>query len=249
MYKGNSMANVRYQQIYSDLKSDILKGLYARGDLLPSEQQLTKKYGVARNTIRRSINILTNEGYVQPIHGKGVVVINEQVGIQQAFTLDGIETFGEIAKKSNRNIITKVVEFKETICDRKLSDMTGFDEGMELIYIERVRIMDELKLIYDINIYRKDLVPGLNRQIAEDSIYSYIENTLGMIITISKRRFTAEKATPKDKYLLDLKGFDFLAVVTGQVFNSDGVMFEYTQSRHRPDHFCFTGNSIRTPRK
>ena len=52
MYKENSMANVRYQQIYSDLKSDILKGLYARGDLLPSEQQLTKKYGVARNTIR-----------------------------------------------------------------------------------------------------------------------------------------------------------------------------------------------------
>ena len=71
------MANVHYQQIYSDLKSDILKGLYARGDLLPSEQQLTKKYGVARNTIRRSINILTNEGYVQPIHGKGVAVIYE----------------------------------------------------------------------------------------------------------------------------------------------------------------------------
>ena len=36
-----------------------------------------------------------------------------------------------------------------------------------------------------------------------------------------------------------------LAVVTGQTFNADGVMFEYTQSRYRPDYFCFQDTATR----
>ena len=43
----------------------------------------------------------------------------------------------------------------------------------------------------------------------------------------------------------DLKGYDTLAVVTGQTFNSEGVMFEWTQSRHRPDYFTFQTTALR----
>lgn len=36
-----------------------------------------------------------------------------------------------------------------------------------------------------------------------------------------------------------------MAVVTSHTYNSDGVMFEYTQSRHRPDYFSFQDNATR----
>ncbi len=36
-----------------------------------------------------------------------------------------------------------------------------------------------------------------------------------------------------------------MAVVSSQTYNSDGVMFEYTQSRHRPDYFRFYDNAVR----
>ena len=39
--------------------------------------------------------------------------------------------------------------------------------------------------------------------------------------------------------LLDMDGYDCVAVVVNQTFNSDGMLFEYTQSRHQPDYFCF----------
>ena len=38
-----------------------------------------------------------------------------------------------------------------------------------------------------------------------------------------------------------------LAVVSSQTYNSDGVMFEYTQSRHHPDYFRFQDNAVRRP--
>ena len=80
---------------------------------------------------------------------------------------------------------------------------------------------------------------GLTEEIASHSIYDFIENVLGMQIITSKRRITVEHATARDEKLLDMDGYDCVAVVVNQTFNSDGMLFEYTQSRHHPDYFCF----------
>ena len=97
--------------------------------------------------------------------------------------------------------------------------------------------------------FLKSLVPNLTVDIAKDSIYDYIENTLGMPIVTSKRKMTVERATPIDEKYLTLNDYNCLAVVTGQTFNADGVMFEYTQSRHRPDYFCFQDTATRRGKK
>ena len=54
-----------------------------------------------------------------------------------------------------------------------------------------------------------------------------------------------EHATELDKQLLDLGDYNCLAVVSNQTFNADGVMFEYTQSRHQPDYFSFHDTAAR----
>ena len=43
-----------------------------------------------------------------------------------------------------------------------------------------------------------------------------------------------------------MDGFNCLAVVSSQTYNSDGIMFEYTQSRHHPSIFRFQDNAVRT---
>ena len=54
---------------------------------------------------------------------------------------------------------------------------------------------------------------------------------------------------PMGEDCLNLNGYDTLAVVTGQTFNSEGVMFEWTQSRHRPDYFTFQTTAMRHKEK
>lgn len=56
-----------------------------------------------------------------------------------------------------------------------------------------------------------------------------------MQIATGKRTITVEHATAENGRLLDLGDYNCLAVVAGQTFNADGVLFEYTQSRHQPD--------------
>ena len=143
-------------------------------------------YGCSHNTIRRAVAKLADQGYVQPLHGKGVRIIYQPVD-QISFTIGGIESFKESAIRNHRKRHTEVTEFTEITADKRLAQKTGFPVGSELYYLQRIRYLDEKPLIFDVNLFLKSLVPGLTKEIAEDSIYEYIENTLGMQIVTSKR--------------------------------------------------------------
>ena len=238
------MPKSKFEQIYKDLKEKIESGDYAYQDLLPSENTMVSIYNCSRNTIRRALSELTEQGYVQPLHGKGVRVIYQPID-QAAFTIGGIESFKESAIRNHRKRHTEVLLFAEITADERLAAKTGFPVGSELYYLQRVRFLDGIALILDINMFLKSLVPNLTKEIAENSIYEYIENDLGMSIVTSKRKMTVERATQIDEKYLQLNDYKCLAVVTGQTFNADGIMFEYTQSRHRPDYFCFQDTATR----
>ena len=161
-----------------------------------------------------------------------------------------LESFRESARRNNLGeSTTRVIRFTELTADEHVSRHTGFPVGTELYYIQRVRSLDGDPCVFDINLYDKKLVPGLTKEICVHSIYNYIENELGMPIVMSKRTITVERVTQMDEDSLDLKGYDTLAVVTGQTFNSEGVMFEYTQTRHRPDYFTFQTTALRNKKK
>ncbi len=68
-----------------------------------------------------------------------------------------------------------------------------------------------------------------------------------MTIVNSRRIMTVEKITEIDEKYLDLNAEEYncMAVVSSYTYNSDGIMFEFTQSRHRPDHFQFQDNAVR----
>ena len=232
------MPKAKYDIIYKDLKNKIESEEYSFQEFLPSENTLVTEYSCSRNTIRRAMADLIKEGYVQAIQGKGVVNIFQPVE-QSTFKIGGIESFKESAIRNNQVYSTKVVHFQYVIADKKIEKRTGFLEGTELIYIQRIHYFDGKPLIVNHNYFLKELMPELSVEVAEKSIYEYLENTLNMTIVTSKRIMTVEKMNKIDSTYLDLKDYNCLAVVSSQTYNSDGIMFEYTQSRHHPDYFRF----------
>lgn len=232
------MPKAKYEGIYHSIKKRIEAQDYPYQSLLPSENTLIEEYACSRNTVRRALSELVADGYVQTMQGRGVRVIYQPVG-KTTFTIGGIETFQETARRNHLHAVTKVTKFETLIADERFAAKSGFSVGDELWSIERVRFLDGKALILDVNYFLKEFVPGLTPQIAANSIYDYIENTLGMQIITSKRRITVEHATARDEKLLDMDSYDCVAVVVNQTFNASGLLFEYTQSRHQPDYFCF----------
>lgn len=70
-----------------------------------------------------------------------------------------------------------------------------------------------------------------------------------MTIATSKRTMTVEHMTQVDETYLDLKDYNCLAVITNQTYDDNGIQFEYTQSRHRPDYFQFQDVAARKKNK
>ena len=63
-----------YHQIYLILRQKISDGAYRFGELLPSEQELSRDYNVSRITAKRALNELANAGLVIRQRGRGTWV-------------------------------------------------------------------------------------------------------------------------------------------------------------------------------
>ena len=238
------MPKNKFDTIYHDLKQKIEIGEYPFQTALPSEAVLTDVYQCSRATLRRALTRLIERGYIQSQQGKRVRIIY-QPATQNEFTIGGIESFREAAARNNFTATTKVIRFAAEFVNESLAAQTGFPVGSEIYEVRRVRYLEGKPLILDINVFRRDIVPDLTAEIAAESIYDYLENELGMTIVTSKRRITVEQANDDDLLWLELDGYNCLAVVSGRTYNSDGIQFEYTQSRHHPDYFCFEDTAVR----
>ena len=92
----------------------------------------------------------------------------------------------------------------------------------------------------DTTLLCKKQFPDLAPESLSDSLFDYIEKEAGMTIQTVKRCVTMERTTPLDEKYLCLDGYNCLAVITSYVYNSEGIQFEYTESRNRPDLFAFS---------
>ena len=62
---------LKYFDLMEDLRGQILSGAIKPGEKLPSENQLSVQYHVSRQTVRKALQILQNEGYIYAEHGRG----------------------------------------------------------------------------------------------------------------------------------------------------------------------------------
>lgn len=67
-----------YEQVVSQICRLILDGTLKKGDRLPSESQMCEQFGVSRTTVREALRILSEQGIVQTVKGKGTVVSADQ---------------------------------------------------------------------------------------------------------------------------------------------------------------------------
>ena len=234
----------RYDAIFHDLRDTIENGTYPFQSFLPSEAELVQTYRCSHNTLRRALGLLREQGYVQPVHGKGVRVVFQKIA-RETFSVGQIESFREAGRRSNFRAETQVVDIHHLKATADIAAHYGFEKDADLTFVERVRTINDDALIRDRSLFLSSSVPGITEAIARASIYEYMERDLGVVIAMSKRTITGERATDRDRELLDLGGIEYLAVVNNSVFDAQGILIECTESRHRLDHFCFRDTAVR----
>ncbi|MDR4935273.1 trehalose operon repressor [Rossellomorea marisflavi] len=227
----------KYYQIYTDLSDHIQNGTYAPDTILPSENELSDMYDTSRETIRKALTMLAQNGYIQKLRGKGSLVLDVS---RMNFPVSGLVSFKELQQSMGRESIkTHVHRFGLILADDQLASLLQTTVGDEVWEVARSREISGERIILDKSYFLKSRVSLLTQEICENSIYEHLEGTLGLPIDFAKKEIVVEPCTEEDEKLLDLKGYDHVVVVRNMVHLKDAVRFEYTESRHRLDMFRF----------
>ena len=70
----NSSAKPIYEQICLQIKSRIMDGVLAPGEVLPSMRALARDLHISVITVQRAYEDLTREGFIETVSGKGSFV-------------------------------------------------------------------------------------------------------------------------------------------------------------------------------
>lgn len=228
------MAEAKFHSIYKELVKRIKEKEYTT--MLPTENMLTEEFKTSRNTVRRAISMLNDNGFTYSIKGRGVVILesfDEDRWSFDAKKFDGIETIKEDNTVSTRTIVT---DFQKVILTEEESQRMPFSAGEFLYKVERVRVLNDKNMILDLSYFKADQVPALKQDIVEESVYEYFKKNQ-MKIVAAKRRFLVVGATQNDYDKLELGEYNCVGVLENLVFNDMGRLFEYTESRFVPGSF------------
>ena len=226
----------KFFDIYMDLKKKIEHSEFVAGSLLPSEKTLSESYNVSRETTRKALTLLLEDGYIQKKQGKGSIVLDVH---RFNFPLSGLTSFKELQESQNIPNETIVIKNKIETIPEFLADALNVKPDQKVISLIRLRKIAGEVIILDKDYLFNDIVEQIPSEAAENSIYEYLENELHLNIAYAKKEFVVEPVTREDRKLMSLRDDTHVVVVKSEVYLEDTRLFQYTESRHRLDRFKF----------
>ena len=230
------MKESKYVTIYKEWKEKIESGQIAEGERLPTESSLMESYQVSRDTVRKSLNLLEQNGYIQRGRGRAALVMPKQ---RYTFPLSEIASFQEVNKLSNAHAETEVVNLDILQDSHKIKKIFQQSVNGEVYELIRVRRMKDEAVILDKDYFVRDVVPRLPLNECKVSVYRYLEEELGLQISYAVKEITVQKANAEDYELLDMGDYNMVVVVKSHTYLENNTLFQCTESRHRPDKFRF----------
>lgn len=225
----------KYQEIYNDLKEKIRTNVYPAETSLPTEQQLQEIYDVSRDTVRKALAILTERGLIQKVQGRGSLVLKQEL---LNFPVSGLTSYQELSEALHLHSKTEVIDLELITVNSNLAQLTGFEPFSKVWKVVRTRSIDGKVSVVDTDYLSADIVPTMNRAIARNSIYEYLENILHLDIAYAQKEITVEPTSWEERELMQSQD-DYLVLIKSRVYLGDTQQFQYTESKHKIDKFRF----------
>lgn len=215
-----------YKKLYEQLRKNITDGLYNKGDILPSENELCTAHQVTRPTVRKALDRLVHEGYIRKKQGKGSIVQGQPQGVG-ILSLSG--TTSAIGKD---NLETKLVVKPILIQCEKAFDfpLHDFEKQVGCYQLERLRIMNKQPIFYDITLIPNINLPRFtNRNFENRSLFEIMRTAYQIEVLGGEQKLMAVTANEKIKQYFNVEeGHPILRLDRKMETNKEGFYF-YSQ--------------------
>lgn len=225
--------------LWLQLHDDLVRRIEAAEfpDTFPGEIELMDSYGVSRHTVREAVGRLRREGIIRSSRGRSSVVdpglIAQDLGAMYSLFHEledrGIEQRSEVL----------VVERRQ---DAVMADRLGLPAGAAVVYIERLRLADDVPLAWDCAWLDPDLAaPLLDVDLSHAALYDEWHRVAGVRLTGGRETIRAVVPTRGQRELLAMDE-DEAALMIERIGTVADRAVEFRRTLVRGSRFSLTAH-------
>lgn len=163
-----------YKTIADEIKLDIRNQKYLKGSLIPTEASLCKVFSVSRVTIRKAIDILVNDQYIEKRQGSGSRVIYSPPK-NIIHRSEKIVPFFEEMKNNGIIPSAQVIKFEMANADNYIQSRMNLKSNEAVYYFERIMFGNDKPLCIEKGYMPVNYFPDLSVMVLAKSRLKYIE--------------------------------------------------------------------------
>ncbi len=181
----------QHRIVYEILRKHITEGVFAGGDLLPSENELCTVHKVTRPTIRRALERLANEGYIVRHQGKGSIVKGVPQGIGILSLTGTTSAIGKDYLQTHIIVKPEVRSWEEAFT----FPLSLREKESGCIYLERLRLVNNKPVFFDFT-----MIPNINlprftsRNFENKSLFDILRKNYQIEVKGGEQKLLAIKA-------------------------------------------------------
>lgn len=226
-----------YVQIRDTIRSSIKQGQLKPGELIPGESDLCEYFDVSRTVIRQALDNLHHEGLIVRKKGKGTFIREPKIFERFGQEITG---FHQEMTSMNYQIKTDVLVEDVVSADEDLAQYLSINIGDPLVYIKRLRYLEDEPILIVSSYYPYDKFGNLlDEDLASISLYELIEKQMGYELRSGRRSIEAAIADREQAKLLRINEGDPILLTNSIIYLEDGTPIEYYRSYHRGDRYRF----------
>ena len=233
-----------YLQLKKLIEGQIADGTLGVHSRLPSERELSTRFGISRMTVRQALAELLQEGRLYTSVGKGTFVAAPKFHQN----LRSLSSFTEDMVARGRVPMTRLMARAIVPAGVRVASSLNIAAGSHVICVERLRLVDGEPLALETAFLAFDGAERLLMLDLEGSLYALLKAEFGLVPSEALQDLEAVLAQPRERSLLNLSEGTPVLRIRRTTFEGAGRAFEYVESVYRGDRYCFVARLIRDDR-
>ena len=219
------------------------KGVFTQGQRIPSEAEMSRRFGISRETWRASLELMRREGILYSKHGAGTYLLGAAHKIEN--DLSELRSLSEMIRNAGIVEIAPEISISSELPSEEIADLLQIASDESVYIIKRTRYSESGAICSSINYIPEHLADKLDNDGLSSSIFQYFEEKKGVMITRSATRIVVpEKNDPILSELQQAKNVSILGLKQLH-FDSRGNPAMYSIDYLRCDLFDFSVTRVR----
>ncbi len=230
-----------HEQLAEVLQERIRSHMWEAGMRIPSEHELSQRFGLARGTVRRAISILVDEGMLVQERGKGTFVSDPGIWHTSGRRL---LSFAASLHEQGKEFVTHVLDERVLPASEAVARELDIAPGSPALFLRRVRDVGGESVVCQESWLSMDACPDIeNADFLHESAFDAVERCSGKHIADSCMRYTARAAGKEHAAYLRCDAHDPMLVLEQLISLEDGTPIEWSLTWLR-DNLSILGSSV-----